>query len=167
MALARLGVKVVSRIQSIPALTKAWAKNDIESVEAICFTGLAATPDDQLLLSVLADIYWRNGRFADALSMAQKALISCPENFEILRIAITACSELGRMEEAREFATQMVKALPLSGDPVVRALLWTLRPFDWVPRIKRFRMTAHKEQRVNTEWVEWARTFLSDGSDVA
>ena len=158
---------MVSRMQSIPALTKAWAKNDIESVEAICFTGLTATPDDELLLSVLADIYWRNGRFADALSMAKKALISCPENFEILRIAITTCSELGRMEEAREFATRMVNAIPLSGNPVVKALLWTMRPFDWVPRIKRFRMAAHNEQRVNKEWVEWARTFLSEEADVA
>ena len=145
-------------------VSRAVGRNEIAKIESICQQALARDPCDCFALAVLADAYWRNGMYEKALPLGLRTLEITPHDFCALRVVVHAYRDQGDDEAAYPFAKRLCTATPQMLEPheEVSSLL---KPFSWIPKIRRLRQNAIKEQEVEensrSEWTQWARDYVA------
>ena len=143
---------------------RAVGRNEIDRIESLCKEALARDPHDYFALQMLADTFWRNGMYEKALPFALQTLEITPNDFCALRVVVHAYRERGDDQTAYPYAKRLCTATPHTLEPheEVSSLL---KPFSWIPRIRRLRQKAINEQELErnsrTEWAQWARDYVA------
>jgi tetratricopeptide (TPR) repeat protein len=146
------------------SLARAVGRNEIEKVAAICIEALDRVPHDLFALKVLADTYWRNGQHERALPFALRALDITPDDFDALRIVVHSYREIGDDPAAYQYAKRLCAAVPyeLEAHDELSALL---KPFSWLPSVRRLRDKAIEDQKTEQtsrrDWAQWAQDYVA------
>jgi adenylate cyclase len=93
-----------------------WSGDTEQAID--CFVrAIRVSPRDQemgYMLHGLGTTYLICGRNADALDAALRAVEEMPKNAPSHRVVVVALVRLGRLEEAREATTRLLKIVPQS-----------------------------------------------------
>ncbi|GAB2878338.1 hypothetical protein GCM10027046_02930 [Uliginosibacterium flavum] len=136
--------------------------NRVDRIDVLCNSVLKNNPRDVFSLWILADVYWRNGKFEQALPYAIRTLEVEPHDFEAIRIAAQTYYERGDHEVTYQYA----KSLCSAPDPYIaaKAVSKYLKYFDWVNKIRCLRKNAVKERRRKQlscrRWRHWAQAYV-------
>ena len=142
------------------ALARAVGRNELNRIESICGETLRRNPRDFFALMMPADAYWRGEQPDRALSYALRALDVEPESFNALCIVADVYAQRGEHERAYLYAKLIITADPPRLPPT-KLLSDLLKPFGWLPRIRRIRQRVGREDDSNLKWLAWARDYVS------
>jgi len=130
-------------------------------------------PNDSFAWLMLAEWHEREGRLAEALGAAQRAVELQPAEFYGLRTAARICCALGEHDRARDYVTTALENPP--GQPfglVARAFFQATRwALYWARRLPFFRRPldgkalrsfdpVQQSKDDYQEWEKWARKYL-------
>ena len=152
--------RVIMKIHRMMQLARSVGRNEIDRVESLCKEALEVDPHDLFALGVLADTHWRNGQHELALSFALRTLEITPNDFNALRIAAHVYSERSEDETAYQYAKRLCVA-DTPALPLHKEVFSLLKPFAWIPRIRRLRQKAIVEQTSCTDWMQWAQDYVA------
>jgi tetratricopeptide (TPR) repeat protein len=141
-------------------LGRAVGANDISRVETLCADALRGDPRDWMALMVLADTYWRGNRPEDALKYALRGLELQPENSHALRIVADVYAKRDEHDLAYPYAKLFISADPPI-NPQATLVSGLLKPFGWIPKIRRIRANVEREDSSYSEWMTWSRDYVS------
>jgi hypothetical protein len=145
-------------------LARAVGRNEIDRIECLCQEALALDPHDQFALGVLADAYWRNGMHEKGLPFALRTLETTPDDFCALRQVVHAYRDRGDDEAAYPYAKRLCAAVPHTLEPH-EEVSSRLKPWSWIPSIRRLRQRAIEEQKAEqssrTDWTQWAHDYVA------
>lgn len=151
------------KIHKMMQLGRSVGRNEIDRVVSLCKEALEIDSRDLFALGVLADSYWRNGQHELALSFALRVLEITPNNFHALRVAVHVYRERNEDETAYQYAKRLCAA-DTPALPPYKEVFSLLKPFAWLPRIRRLRQKAIDDQIVEqtscTDWVKWAQDYV-------
>ena len=152
------------KIHKMMQLGRSVGHNEIDRVESLCKEALEVDPLDLFALGVLADTHWRNGHYELALFFALRVLEITPNDFNALRIAAYVYRERSEDETAYQYAKRLC-ATDTPALPPYKEVFSLLKPFAWIPRIRRLRQKAIDDQIVEqtscTDWIQWAQDYVA------
>lgn len=147
------------RLHEMMTLSRAIGRRDDHRVELICADALRRNPQDFFALMTLADTYWRNEQHGNALLYALRVLEVEPDYFNALRILAEVYAKRGERDRAYSYAKLLVTADPPRATPD-RLLLTLLKPFSWVPKVRRIRRRLGREDDSHVKSLAWAKDYI-------
>src|SRR6266571_9084955 len=151
------------KLRKMFALSRALGRNEINNVEALCSEALAADQRDLMALTVLAEVYWRNQRREDALTVALQALEVEPDQFYALRIVAGVYAERGEHEPAYRYARRLLDADTPHFTPA-KTVSRILAALAWLPVVRRLKEFVGRDERETessySDWLQWANGYV-------
>lgn len=151
-------------MRKVMALAPAVGRNDVGRIETLCAEALEVDPRDVMALMTLADTFWRNQRHDKALAAALHALEVDSHEFYALRIVADIYAARGEHELAYRHAKRLLNA-NAPAFPPTKAVSRILTPFAWLAKVRRLKERVirdeHKTKASYSEWVQWAREYVS------
>ena len=145
-------------------VSRAVGRNEIDKIDSLCKEALELDPHDLFALGLLADAYWRNGQHEQALSFALRTLEMIPNDFNTLRVIVHAYRDRGDDQAAYPYAKRLCTAVPYTLEPH-KEVSSLLKPFSWIPSIRRLRQKAIEEQKIEQtsrmDWIQWALDYVA------
>ena len=148
------------RIREMMKLGNAVGKGELGCIEAACCDALKRDPRDFIALMVLADTYWREEMNDDALRLATQASEIEPKHAHALRIVADVYAKRGEHDLAYPYAKLFLTADPPIQPPAV-LISGFLKPFTWIPRLRRLRANVGREDTSYLDWRTWAISYVS------
>jgi tetratricopeptide (TPR) repeat protein len=141
-------------------LGRAVGANDVARVETLCADALRRDPNDLMALMVLADTYWRYDRHEDALKYALRVLELQRDNSHALRIVADVYAKRKEHDLAYPYAKLFIASdSPIK--PPATLISGLLKPFRWIPKLRRIRANVEREDTSYSEWMTWAKDYVS------
>ena len=141
-------------------------RGDYRQAIAVLSTTRSGSPDDALLLELIARCHYASGNDVAAVASAQEALAVDPQSFEAIMVLAEALARQEEHDVASAWARHGLKIRPA---PTPLPPQFLVRFFAWIGKLStRMKRFAHEFQGATTdidqrrsEWCTWATRYVA------